>query len=265
MDFLDHMTIFPDFKEKIVLVTGGASGIGRATSVLFASMGAFVVILDRNQEQGSEAVAEIQKNGGQASLAIADVSNASSCEHAVMKTVRSFGKIETLVNCAGMTRRANVIDTTEEDWDQVIGVNLKSVFLMAKYVVPVMKENGGGSIVNVSSGWGITGGSRAVAYCASKGGVVLLTKAMAVDHGPDNIRINCVCPGDTHTPMLYDEAEQLGLAKDALVVSGCERPLGRVGKPEEIAAAIVYLASNSASFITGASLIVDGGGLAGSL
>jgi NAD(P)-dependent dehydrogenase (short-subunit alcohol dehydrogenase family) len=157
------------------------------------------------------------------------------------------------------------VDTTVDEWDRVIAVNLKSVFLMCKYAIPVMRKQSGGKIINVASGWGLAGGAKAVAYCASKGGVVLLTKALAVDHGPEGIAVNCVCPGDTETGLLTDEARQLGLSDNALIEEGRKRPLGRVGKPEEIAASILYLASSAASFVTGAVLVVDGGGLAGSM
>ena len=135
---------------------------------------------------------------------------------------------------------------------------------MCKAVIPHMRDKGSGAIVNTASGWGLVGGKDAVSYCASKGGVVLLTKAMAIDHGPDNIRVNCICPGDTETDMLVNEARQLGQADDYLINMAHERPLGRVGKPAEIAAAALYLASDEASFVTGEALVVDGGGLAGS-
>jgi NAD(P)-dependent dehydrogenase (short-subunit alcohol dehydrogenase family) len=182
----------------------------------------------------------------------------------VNKTVETFGGIDVLFNNAGITRRANVVETTEEEWDAVMAVNIKSMFLMSKYVVPQLIKRGGGAIVNTSSGWGIVGGANAVSYCASKGAVVLLTKAMACDHGKDNIRVNCVCPGDTDTPMLRNEAKQLGLEEEALVNEGHLRPLGRVGQPEEIADAVLYLASDASSFVSGTSLVIDGGGLAGS-
>src|SRR5882672_7198632 len=138
-------------------------------------------------------------------------------------------------------------------------------FLLAREVIPHMQKAGGGSIINTASGWGLTGGAKAAVYCASKGAVVLLTKAMAVDHGPQNIRVNCICPGDTDTGMLRSEAEQLGEARDRFLSEAAKRPLGRVGTPEEIARAALYLASDASSFVTGTALVVDGGGLAGSI
>jgi NAD(P)-dependent dehydrogenase (short-subunit alcohol dehydrogenase family) len=147
----------------------------------------------------------------------------------------------------------------------VMDVNVKSIFLMSHYAIPLMARAGGGSIINTASGWGLTGGPKAAAYCASKGAVVLLTKAMAVDHGSQNIRVNCICPGDTDTAMLRDEALQLGEIADRFLADAARRPLGRLGKPEEIAQAALYLASDASSFVTGTALVVDGGGLAGSV
>jgi NAD(P)-dependent dehydrogenase (short-subunit alcohol dehydrogenase family) len=252
------------FEGKVVLLTGGAHGIGRATAIRFAEAGASVTVCDVQEDKGQETVSLIEGTGGRALFVRCDVTSAADCEAAVNKTVETFGGIDVLFNNAGITRRANVVGTTEEEWDAVMAVNVKSMFLMSKYAVPQLIKRGGGAIVNTSSGWGIVGGANAVSYCASKGAVVLLTKAMACDHGKDNIRVNCVCPGDTDTPMLRNEAKQLGLEEEALVNEGHLRPLGRVGQPEEIADAVLYLASDASSFVSGTSLVVDGGGLAGS-
>jgi len=178
--------------------------------------------------------------------------------------VKEFGGVHVLFNNAGIIRRASVLDVTADEWDEVMAVNVKSVFLMSRVVIPVMAKAGGGSIVNTASGWGLAGGARAAAYCASKGAVVLLTKAMAIDHGGQKIRVNCICPGDTDTAMLRSEAGQLGEAEDRFLSDAAKRPLGRVGTPEEIAQAALYLASDASSFVTGTALVVDGGGLAGS-
>jgi NAD(P)-dependent dehydrogenase (short-subunit alcohol dehydrogenase family) len=252
------------FEGKVVLLTGGAHGIGRATAIRFAEEGASVAVCDLQEDEGRETVSRIEAAGGRALFVRCDVTSAADCQAAVSQTVEAFGGIDVLFNNAGITRRADVVETTEEEWDAVMAVNVKSMFLMSKYAVPQLIERGGGAIVNTASGWGIVGGANAVSYCASKGAVVLLTKAMACDHGKDKIRVNCVCPGDTDTPMLRNEARQLGLQEEALVEEGRDRPLGRVGRPEEIADAVLYLASDTASFVTGTSLIVDGGGLAGS-
>jgi len=252
------------FEGKVVLMTGGARGIGRATAIRFAEAGASVAVCDVQEDKGQETVSLIEGAGDRALFVRCDVTSAADCEAAVNKTVETFGGIDVLFNNAGITRRANVVGTTEEEWDAVMAVNVKSMFLMSKYAVPQLIKRGGGAIVNTSSGWGIVGGANAVSYCASKGAVVLLTKAMACDHCKDNIRVNCVCPGDTDTPMLRNEAKQLGLEEEALVNEGHLRPLGRVGQPEEIADAVLYLASDASSFVSGTSLVVDGGGLAGS-
>ncbi|WP_320534428.1 SDR family NAD(P)-dependent oxidoreductase [Robbsia andropogonis] len=253
------------FRGQVVAVTGGATGIGAATVSRFAEEGAQVLVLDLNGEGAGSVARELCAAGAKAEAIATDVANEDECRHAVEYIADRYRRLDVLVNSAGITRRATVVETTAAEWDRVLAVNLRSVFLMGKYAVPLMRRCGGGRIVNVASGWGLVGGAKAVAYCASKGGVVLLTKAMAVDHGPEGITVNCVCPGDTDTPLLLDEARQLGLHDDALIVQGASRPLGRVGRPEEIAASILYLASADASFVTGVSLVVDGGGLAGSM
>jgi NAD(P)-dependent dehydrogenase (short-subunit alcohol dehydrogenase family) len=241
------------------IVTGGASGIGRATAALLAAEGARVAVVDLD-EAGAREAAEAC---GPDALAIrADVAVGAECEAAVDRAVEAFGGLDTLVNNAGIIRRADVVETTEDEWDRVMAVNVRSVFLMSRFAIPVMVAAGGGAIVNTGSGWGLKGGARAASYCASKGAVVNLTRAMAIDHGPVGVRVNCVCPGDTDTGMLRSEATQLGEATDAFLAEAAARPLQRVGRPEDIAQAIVYLASDAAAFVTGSVLVVDGGGLA---
>jgi NAD(P)-dependent dehydrogenase (short-subunit alcohol dehydrogenase family) len=249
---------------KTALITGGAGGIGRATALLFASEGAAVGIVDLNQEAGQQIVREISTAGGRAIFERADVTYAADCRRVVDRTVHDFGGIHILFNNAGIIRRASVVEISEDDWDAVIAVNVKSIFLMSREIIPIMAKAEGGSIINTASGWGLAGGPRAAAYCASKGAVVLMTKAMAIDHGRQKIRVNCICPGDTDTAMLRSEAQQMGAAEDRFLADSAQRPLGRVGTPEEIAQAALYLASDAASFVTGAALVVDGGGLAGS-
>jgi NAD(P)-dependent dehydrogenase (short-subunit alcohol dehydrogenase family) len=248
---------------KIALITGGASGIGQATALLFAQEGAAVSILDLNQKDGENVASKICTNGGRAIFIPCDVSKAKECQHAVEKTVKTFGWVNILFNNAGIIRRATVVELTEEEWERVMAVNLKSVFLLSKYAIPHMAKAGGGVIINNASGWGLVGGRKAASYCASKGAIVLLTKAMALDHGEQNIRVNCICPGDTDTAMLRSEAQQLGEPISQFLKEAADRPLKRMGKPEDIAQAVLYLASDASSFITGVSLVVDGGGLAG--
>jgi NAD(P)-dependent dehydrogenase (short-subunit alcohol dehydrogenase family) len=249
--------------DKRALITGGASGIGQATALLFAREGAAVAVADLD-EAGGQAVAQtIADEGGRAIFVPCDVTRAVDCQRAVRLAVEELGGLDVLFNNAGIIRRATVLDTTEEEWDRVMAVNVKSIFLLSKYAIPVMAQAGGGAIVNTASGWGLVGGRNAVSYCASKGAVVNMTRAMALDHGEQNIRVNCICPGDTDTPMLRDEARQLGASDEDFMTEAADRPLRRIGRPEDIAQAALYLASDAASFVTGAALVVDGGGLAG--
>ena len=252
-------------RTKVALITGGASGIGRATALLFARAGAEVTIADLNETAGKAVVQEIAGQGEKAVFEKADVTRAADCKRVVDRVLGEFGVIHILFNNAGIMRRASLTELSEEDWDRVMEVNVKSIFLMSRLVIPIMARAGGGSIINTASGWGLVGGTKAAVYCASKGAVVLLTKAMAVDHGPQNIRVNCICPGDTDTAMLRNEAQQLGEPTERFLAEAARRPLGRVGAPEEIAQAALYLASDASSFVTGTALVVDGGGLAGSV
>jgi NAD(P)-dependent dehydrogenase (short-subunit alcohol dehydrogenase family) len=249
---------------KVAVITGGASGIGRATAMLFAREGAAIAVADVDADAGQHVADEIIKTGGRAFFEPTDVTRSVDCQRLVEHAIREFGRIDILFNNAGIIRRATVLDLKEEDWDRVMAVNVKSIYLLSRAVIPHMQRAGGGAIVNTASGWGLAGGAQAAVYCASKGAVVLLTKAMAIDHGPQNIRVNCICPGDTDTHMLRDEAQQLGIEGGRFLAESAKRPLGRAGTPEEIAQAALYLASDAASFVTGTALVVDGGGLAGS-
>jgi NAD(P)-dependent dehydrogenase (short-subunit alcohol dehydrogenase family) len=248
---------------KVALITGGASGIGRETALLFAREGAAVAIVDLNEAEGQVVVQTVVDAGGWAIFVLCDVTQAADCKRAVRLTVEELGGLDILFNNAGIIRRATVLETTEEEWDRVMAVNAKSVFLLGKYAIPVMAQAGGGVIINTASGWGLVGGRKAVSYCASKGAVVNMTRAMALDHGEQNIRVNCICPGDTDTPMLRDEARQLGESDEHFFAGAAQRPLRRIGRPEDVAQAALYLASDASSFVTGTALIVDGGGLAG--
>jgi len=248
---------------RVAIVTGAASGIGRATAELFGLEGAQVLLADIDRVAGEAAAREIEAAGGRAIFEPADVTQDADARRLVERARREFGALHVLVNSAGIIRRATIIEIEESEWDRVLAVNVKSVFLLSRYGIPVMAESGGGSIINVASGWGLAGGPRAAAYCASKGAVVLLTKAMAIDHGARNIRVNCVCPGDTDTPMLRSEARQIGEPEAEFLAGAARRPLGRLGTPQEIAQAILFLAGGASSFMTGAAVVVDGGGLAG--
>ncbi len=249
-------------KGKVALITGGASGIGRATAILFAQEGANVVIVDIDTKAGETVAQEGQAAGGHTIFVGCDVTKAEDCQQAVEVSVTAFGGLDILFNNAGIVRRADVVGTTEAEWDRVMDVNVKSVFLMSRFAIPYMLKRGGGSIINTSSGWGLKGGGNAVSYCASKGAVTNMTRAMAIDHGKDNIRVNAICPGDTETPMLHNEASQLGQDYDKFLAESAQRPLRRYAQPIEIARSVLFLASDAASYVTGANLAVDGGGSA---
>lgn len=249
-------------KNKIALVTGGTSGIGEATATLFAKEGAKVAITGRNEKRGQAVTERIIQNGGDAVFIGADVRKLAECQRAVDETLRAFGRLDILFNNAGVFYPHTALDCSEEEWDLQIDVNLKGTFLMSKCVLPTMIQQKSGVIINNSSGWGIVGGDAAVAYCAAKGGVVLLTKAMAIDHGRQGIRVNCICPGDVDTPMLPEDAKMRGQKWEDYLAGCGNRPLGRIGTVDEIAKAVLFLASDDSSFMTGAALVVDGGGTA---
>jgi NAD(P)-dependent dehydrogenase (short-subunit alcohol dehydrogenase family) len=250
-------------RGKCAIVTGAASGIGRATALLFAEEGATVILMDRDADGGARVQEVMASHGGTGVFVEGDVTCSQDCGRAVDTAHNRCGRLDVLANVAGIIRRASVVETTEDEWDQIMAVNAKSVYLMGRHAIPVMASAGGGAIVNVSSGWGLVGGRAAAAYCASKAAVVNLTRAMALDHAAEGIRVNCVCPGDTDTGMLLEEARQLGVDPEHFLKDAADRPMGRIGRPYDIARAILYLASEEASFVTGAVLVVDGGGLAG--
>lgn len=249
-------------QNKTAIITGGAGGIGRATCLAFAAEGARVAVVDLDEAAAARVVEEIEAAGGAALAIGADVADEGQVQRVVSTTVEAFGGVDVLFNNAGIIRRTTVVETAVEEWDRVFGVNVRSIFLMCKHVVPLMAERGGGSIINTGSGWGLKGGARAISYCASKGAVVNMTRALAIDHGPQGIRVNSVNPGDVNTGMLRDEARQLAQDPDAFLAEAADRPLRRMGEPREIAAAVVWLASDEASYVTGAALVADGGGIA---
>jgi NAD(P)-dependent dehydrogenase (short-subunit alcohol dehydrogenase family) len=248
---------------KVAMITGGNSGIGQATAALFASEGAAVVLTGRNSERGEEVAGSIVQDGGEAMFIRSDVRLAADCRQAVEQTLDRYGRIDILFNNAGVFHPKTVPECTEQEWDETIDSSLKGAFLMSKYALPSMIERGSGSIIHTSSGWGVLGGDGAAAYCAAKGGLIVMAKAMAIDHGPDGIRVNCDCPGDVMTPMLPDDARKRDMEWEDYLAGASDRPLGRIGTADEIARAVLFLASDDSSFVTGEALVVDGGGIAG--
>ncbi len=247
---------------KVAVITGAASGIGLATAKRLAEMGANVALVDINETKGEKAAEEIKSLGQKAVFFRCDVTSDSDCKKTTEEVYQVFGRIDILFNNAGVTKRKTIVELGEEEWDLVLNVNLKSIYLFSRHVIPFMVKDGGGSIINTGSGWGLKGGPNAAAYCAAKGGTVNLTRAMAIDHGRQGIRVNCVCPGDTDTELLHDEAAQLGVDDAEFMKAAADRPLNRVGLPEDIANAVLYFASDMSSWVTGSVLVVDGGGLA---
>lgn len=245
-------------KGKVALITGGTEGIGFATARLFLQEGAKVVISGRSAEKGAKALTELSSLG-EAVFVRADVSSADDASSMVGSTVKRLGRIDIVFNNAGVFVERTVEQTTEEEWDRLIDTNLKGTFLVCKYAIPHMRAQGGGVIINNSSDAGLVGNRVSAAYCASKGGVTLLTKAMALDHAKDNIRVNCVNPGVVDTPMVAKEARLSGHPEEYMLQMDKDHPMGRVGRPEEVAKAVLFLASDDSSFVTGAALSVDGG------
>ncbi|MET1026313.1 MAG: SDR family oxidoreductase [Dongiaceae bacterium] len=244
-------------EKKVALVTGGNAGIGRAAALLFAQEGARVVVAARREEEGQQVVGEIRNAGGKAIFVKTDVTRAADCLNAVERSVAAFGRLDIAFNNAGILEFGKTVaETDEEDWDRVIDINLKGVFLSMKYQIPAMLKAGGGSIVNMSSVGGLIGTALGIgAYHASKHGVIGLTKAAAMEFATQKIRVNAVCPGVTATGLV----DRWFGGSDVSEKLAAMHPLGRFGLPVETAEAVLFLASDAASFITGTALPVDGG------
>jgi len=245
-------------RGKVALITGGSEGMGYATAKLFLEEGAKVVITGRSKEKGIKALRKLRKVG-EAEFIQGDVSKSSDAKRMVDGTAAIFGRIDILFNNAGIFMQRFAEDMTEEEWDKVIGTNLKGTFLVSKFAIPYMKKQHQGVIINNSSDAGLIGNRECPAYCASKGGITVMTKAMALDYAKHNIRVNSVNPGTVRTPMLDKEVRASGDPNSYLEHECGIHPVGRLGRPEEIAQAVLFLASDEASFVTGAALSVDGG------
>jgi len=245
------------FEEKVALVTGASSGIGRATALAFASQGAKVVAADVVPEAGEQTAQMIRDAGGTATFCKADVSRAKDVEEMVKATIDAFGRLDCAFNNAGIEgEMASTVDCTEENWDRTIDINLKGAWLCMKYELPQMLEQGNGVIVNCASVAGLVGFRNLPAYCASKGGIVELTRTTALECAETGIRVNAICPGVIRTPMV-DRIVHGDPELEAQFTS--LEPVGRMGTPDEIAQAVLYLSSDAASFVTGHSLVADGG------
>ena len=247
-------------RDKVSIVTGAGSGIGRATALGFADEGARVVLADRSEEAATETLRLLTEAGGTGRVVVADVSRAADAARMVDEAVTAFGRLDALVNNAAVMVSKAVPDLTEDEWDLVLGVNLKGVFLCSRQAILRFREQGGGgAIVNMASVNSFYAEGGVAAYCAAKGGVQQLTRAMAIDHSAEGIRVNCICPGWIDTPLNAAYFAAPGPAQFA----GKLHAIGRIGQPSEIAAVAVFLASDDASFVTGASIVADGGFTAG--
>lgn len=251
------MTICFDYAGKVAFVTGGGSGIGRSTALAFAKAGAAVAVVGHSNTNNLETVRLIEETGGKAIAVHCDVSIEEQVKIAVATTVQKFGRIDFAFNNAGVEQSAHAAaDLPVDEWNRLIGVNLTGVFLCMRYQIPEILKHGGGAIVNTSSGAGVKGFPNSAAYCASKFGVVGMSKSVALDYAKANLRVNVVCPGIIETPMMDRFSGGTDEGRAAVIA---QEPIGRMGRPEEIAATVLWLCSDLAAFTVGATIVVDGG------
>ncbi|MCF8069896.1 MAG: SDR family oxidoreductase [Desulfobacterales bacterium] len=248
-----------DFTGKTALVTGGTTGIGFSTAKMLLEFGAKVVVAGRSEDKGKKALQALNSFEGNIVFVQADVSKVSDCKKIVDETVSRFGRLDSLINSAGVFIPGLIEEVTEEQYDWMMDINTKGTFFSCKYAVPEIRKAGGGAIVNISSDAGVLGNTNSTVYCASKGAITIFTKALAMDVAKDQIRVNCVCPGDVKTPML--EADMAGRpdADQYLKDMISAYPGGKIAEPEEVAAIICFLASETAPFVIGSAWSVDGG------
>ncbi len=252
--------------NKVAIITGGTSGIGKATALLFAEEGAQVIITGRRADLGQRVENEINRQGARGVFIETDHTQADSCSRLVERTLAQFGRVDILFNNAGIVTGGTAETTSEETWNATLAINVTAVWRMSKLVIPHMRKQGQGVIVNNGSDWSVVAGKDAFPYVMSKGAVAMMTKAMALDYARENIRVNAVCPGDTFVERwmekgYFEDSDPVTL-EEAMKESSAYIPMGRFGKPEEIARAVLFLASEDSSFITGHLLLVDGGNTA---
>ncbi len=246
-------------KDKVAIITGAGAGIGQAAALLFAKEGAKVVVADLDPKAGKETLNQIKQNGGNGFFVKVNVANVNNVKRMIQESLKNYGKIDILVNNAGIYMKGDVVSTSEGDWDRILNVNLRGVYLSSKYTILEMIKKGGGSIVNVASEAGLVGIKNQVVYNVSKAAVIMLTKSIAIDFAEKGIRINNVCPGTTETPLVEAAIQKEKDPKKARKALEECRPANRLGKPEEIASAILSMASDELGYATGSSLVIDGG------
>lgn len=256
---MEGKSVIVRLKDKVAIITGAASGIGKATAKLFAEQGAKIVVADIDENGGKLTAADIVDKGYIATSVTTDVTISANTFQMVEETVSQFSKLDILINSAGIAMRLPVAELSEEDWHRCLDVNLTGVFLSSKAAIPAMQKNGSGSIINLSSIYGVVGGDVRAAYVASKGAVTNLTRGMALDYAQDNIRVNCICPGFVETPLVA------GVVKtpEEYQKLADKHPMRRLAQAEEIAYGALYLASDESAFVTGIALPIDGGYTAG--
>jgi len=248
-------------QDKVAIISGGNTGIGQAISLRFAQEGATVIIAARNADTAEETLKQVREIGADGQFISCDVTDINQCEAVIQETIAKYGKLDTLVNNAGIIyRNSTVVETSAEDWKHTFDVNVNGTFYLSKFAIPHLEQTKG-TVVNMASYVGLIGFAGIPAYCASKGAIIQLTRAMALDHAPAGVRVNCVCPGSVHTEMITSAWEQYG--NGAEEVWSSKHPLGRIAQPKEVADAALYLASDESSFLTGVALPVDGGITAG--